>query len=636
MSDSPPPRDRKPKKKTKQKHKGENVEDRPAIAYIADRKRRHESDANSLDEITAVEGQETERAIKKRRKEEKRAKKSAKAAEAEAVETNGDHADVEDAALAVTLDGKKEGKRKKKDKRANEVADTEEGSAATGKAARKAERAAKRKAEKNADALGTNGVREVQKDCIRHNDYTQLPELTHRPQADIDAFIKNHSVAISDKQSLPLRPILEFSYLPPTKLLCHDVFKKFKVPTAIQSASWPYAFASRDVVGIAETGSGKTLAFGLPLARDIRKRLEASGEGSTENRRAPMALVLTPTRELAIQIHEQLSRLAASNAFNCALAYGGVDKSQQSASLRKVHCLVATPGRLKDFLAMGKFEGVDLSRCRFVVLDEADRMLDKGFEDDAKEILGACPSRADGRQTLMYTATWPQSIQSLAAVHMHDPVKITLGDRGEAGGELRANERIKQVVEVVDPKEKLDRLKALLKEHTKGARKTGRILVFCLYKKEAARIEDFIRSKGHHVGGIHGDLSQSARSTALTAFKDGSVPILVATDVAARGLDIPAVKLVLNYTFPLTVEDYVHRIGRTGRAGQAGLAITLFSEHEKGLAGGLVNVLKAADQDVPEALSKFGGTVKKKAHDLYGAFTKGGMEGQTGTKITFD
>jgi ATP-dependent RNA helicase DBP3 len=166
---------------------------------------------------------------------------------------------------------------------------------------------------------------------------------------------------------------------------------------------------------------------------------------------------------------------------------------------------------------------------------------------------------------------------------MLSPVKITIGDN--VSGELRANTRIKQLVEVVDPRGKEQRLLQLLKQYQSGKNKEDRILVFCLYKKEATRIEGFIRSKGFRVGGIHGDLSQDKRSAALQAFKEGKVPLLVATDVAARGLDIPAVKVVINVTFPLTAEDYVHRIGRTGRAGKDGIAVTLFTEHDKALSG---------------------------------------------------
>jgi ATP-dependent RNA helicase DBP3 len=194
---------------------------------------------------------------------------------------------------------------------------------------------------------------------------------------------------------------------------------------------------------------------------------------------------------------------------------------------------------------------VDLSQVTFAVLDEADRMLDKGFEEDIKQILGACLPR-EKRQTLMFTATWPQSVQALASSFMVTPVKIAIGSGGKetADGsvELQANTRITQRVEVLEPREKEFRLLQLLKEHQQGKQKNDRILVFCLYKKEATRVENFLSRKGIRVGGIHGDLRQEQRTRSLEAFKSGATPVLVATDVAARGLDIPEVKLVINVT----------------------------------------------------------------------------------------
>jgi ATP-dependent RNA helicase DBP3 len=228
---------------------------------------------------------------------------------------------------------------------------------------------------------------------------------------------------------------------------------------------------------------------------------------------------------------------------------------------------------LNDLINEG---AADLSKVSYLVLDEADRMLDKGFEEDIRRIIGACPSK-ETRQTLMFTATWPQSVRELASTFMKQPVKITIGDRDD----LRANVRIKQTVEVVDQRAKEQKLLQLIKQHQSGANKNDRILVFALYKKEASRIEGFLRSKGCRVAGIHGDLSQPQRTEALGRFKSGECPLLIATDVAARGLDIPNVKLVINLTFPLTIEDYVHRIGRTGRAGADGMAYTFFTEHDK-------------------------------------------------------
>lgn len=216
----------------------------------------------------------------------------------------------------------------------------------------------------------------------------------------------------------------------------------------------------------------------------------------------------------------------------------------------------------------------------------------------------------------MFTATWPQSVRKLASTFMISPTKITIGDRDD----LRANVRISQTIEVMDQYAKESRLLALLKQHQSGSQRDDKILVFCLYKKETTQVEKTLRLRGLRVAAIHGDLSQAQRTQALAQFKDGECPLLIATDVAARGLDIPKVKLVINVTFPLTIEDYVHRIGRTGRAGADGMAYTFFTERDKSLTGELVNVLKAAGQPVPEALLKFGTTVKKKEHSAYGAF----------------
>ncbi|EXJ89587.1 hypothetical protein A1O3_02654 [Capronia epimyces CBS 606.96] len=456
--------------------------------------------------------------------------------------------------------------------------------------------------------------------------YKPDPSLIALPQAAVDEFLKSQSVQIDDPKGTNLRPILAFTQLS-SELATQfkSVFSSFDKPSPIQSASWPFLLSGRDFVGVAETGSGKTIAFGMPLVF----RLSALGK-----KKGIRAVIVAPTRELAIQVFEQIDKLCkTAHKLKPVCIYGGTNKDEQRRSLQGANVVVATPGRLKDFMSDGT---VDLSKTRYLVLDEADRMLDKGFEDDIKHIISQMPSSSK-RQTAMFTATWPKSIRDLAATFMKDPVKITIGRNAEEdSGELRANTRIVQKVEVMDGFAKQSRLLELLKEHTAGKKRNDRILVFCLYKKEAFRIENFIRSRGYDVAGIHGDMAQSARIASLEAFKSGSVSLLVATDVAARGLDIPEVKLVINVTFPLTAEDYVHRIGRTGRAGKEGLAITMFTEQDKPLAGALINVLKAAKQDVPEDLFKFGTTVKKKQHDAYGAFYREADEGKKATKITFD
>ncbi|EFY88617.1 RNA-dependent ATPase [Metarhizium acridum] len=461
--------------------------------------------------------------------------------------------------------------------------------------------------------------------------YVQTISLSNVPQDDVDTFMSTNQITITDPrgETSSLRPVIEFHHLPSTNLLekTPSPFANFKAPTPIQAASWPSTLSGRDVVGVAETGSGKTMAFALPCVESV----SAIGKKGTK------AVVISPTRELAMQTHTQLASLAALAKLKCVCLYGGSSKDEQRAMVnRGADIIVATPGRLKDFMSDGT---VDLSDCQFAVLDEADRMLDKGFEDDIKQILGACLAR-ERRQTLMFTATWPQSVQALASTFMVDPVKITIGSGGketENGSvELQANTRITQKVEVVDPKDKEFRLLQILKQHQQGKQKNDRILVFCLYKKEATRVENFLSRKGIRVGGIHGDLKQEQRTRSLEAFKTGQTPVLVATDVAARGLDIPEVKLVINVTFPLTIEDYVHRIGRTGRAGNTGEAHTLFTVQDKAHSGSLVNILKGANQPVPDELLKFGTTVKKKTHDMYGSFFKDVDMTQKATKITFD
>ncbi|KAL8936662.1 MAG: hypothetical protein Q9216_004815 [Gyalolechia sp. 2 TL-2023] len=455
--------------------------------------------------------------------------------------------------------------------------------------------------------------------------YEEDKNLTSLSDSDIQSFLSSNFITVKDPSSPnPLRPITKFGFLP--KSSQSSAFSTFKAPTAIQSAAWPFLLSGRDVIGVAETGSGKTLAFGIPCIRAV------SSSTSKKLKNPARAVIVSPTRELAVQIHTQIEQLAIPAALKSVCVYGGVPKDPQRLALSTAHIVVATPGRLNDLIEEGS---ADLSQVEYLVLDEADRMLEKGFEDAIRTIISTTPSTAQGRQTLMFTATWPPSVRELAATFMNQAVHITIGDNN-ADGELRANNRIEQQVEVVDPRGKEQRMLQIVKKYQSGKNKNDRILVFCLYKKEATRVEGFLRSKGLRVAGIHGDLNQGARMAALEGFKKGDCPLLVATDVAARGLDIPSVKLVLNVTFPLTVEDYVHRIGRTGRAGAQGLAITLFTEHDKAQSGALINVLKAAGQPVPEALLKFGTTVKKKGHDAYGAFYKDTKDAKVSTKIRFD
>ncbi|TKA30363.1 ATP-dependent RNA helicase DBP3 [Salinomyces thailandicus] len=599
----------------------------------------------SIDETTVAEES------KEAKREAKRLKKEKKAKKAEIAEERGESAIADGESNGVEKIGKEEQELSKEERKALKRAKKEQAKAeisheaaenvadATGDAetSAKAERKAQKQAEKAAKKAKkaalvsndtTNGAAEpvsangaAQSARPEATGYSEDAGLAALPQSEVDVFIKEKQITVEDPRNQLYRPITAFKYLPVDDSQ-RAPFAGFSAPTPIQAAVWPYLLAGRDVVGVAETGSGKTLAFGVPCIKYIASL-------GKQERRGIKSCIVSPTRELAVQIFEQLVKIAEPAGVKVIVVYGGTSKDDQRATIKGSHVVVATPGRLNDFVQEGS---LDLSGVQYLVLDEADRMLDKGFEPEIRKIVSATPST--GRQTLMFTATWPPSVRTLADTFMDKPVKINIGDN--LSGELRANMRIIQEVEVTTQVEKQPRLIDLLRQYQSGKNKNDRILVFCLYKKEATRIEEFIRRRNFNVGGIHGDLSQQKRTESLEAFKAGKVPILVATDVAARGLDIPAVKVVINVTFPLTVEDYVHRIGRTGRAGQDGRAITFFTDAEKGLAGGLINVLKAAGQPVPEELMKFGTTVKKKGHDAYGAFFKDTDGMKKATKITFD
>jgi ATP-dependent RNA helicase DBP3 len=419
------------------------------------------------------------------------------------------------------------------------------------KAAKAAEKAAKKAAKVGeASAKTTDSEAVVAKvsaaaPSSSSSGYTEHAELTALPQSQIDAFLTEKMITIDAKE--PLRPLTSFKYLPVSEDQ-RTPFKNFTTPTPIQAGAWPHLFAFKDVIGVAETGSGKTLAFGVPTVSRLSTQ-------SAKERKSIKACIVSPTRELACQIHDELAKLSKPYNIKIAVVYGGVPKDAQRVQLNGANIVVATPGRLNDYIQEGS---IDLSKVEHMILDEADRMLDKGFEQEIRKIISTTPTT--GKQTVMFTATWPPSVRDLAATFMKNPVKVAVGDNPT--GELRANVRITQTVEVMEQHDKQNRLIELLKQYQSGKNKSDRILVFCLYKKEATRIEEFIARRGFKVGGIHGDLPQHKRTESLDAFKRGDVPILVATDVAARGLDIPNVKVVINVTFPLTAEDYVHRIGR--------------------------------------------------------------------------
>ncbi|XP_055528612.1 uncharacterized protein LOC129720829 [Wyeomyia smithii] len=354
----------------------------------------------------------------------------------------------------------------------------------------------------------------------------------------------------------------------------------FPSPTAIQAQGWPIALSGRDLVGIAQTGSGKTLAYMLPgIVHIANQKPLQRGEG-------PIVLVLAPTRELAQQIQTVVRDFGTHSKpqirYTCI--FGGALKGPQVRDLeRGVEVVIATPGRLIDFLERGI---TNLRRCTYLVLDEADRMLDMGFEPQIRKIIEQI--RPD-RQVLMWSATWPKEVQALAEDFLHDYIQINIGSLN-----LSANHNIHQIVDICEENEKEGKLLALLKEIASDA--NNKIIIFVETKK---KVEDLLKNivrDGYGATSIHGDKSQSERDYVLQDFRHGKSTILVATDVAARGLDVEDVKYVINFDYPNSSEDYIHRIGRTGRCSSFGTAYTFFTPGNGRQARELLSVLEEAGQ----------------------------------------
>eukprot|EP00035_Acanthoeca_spectabilis_P034537 m.29574 g.29574 ORF g.29574 m.29574 type:complete len:550 (-) comp6716_c0_seq1:1430-3079(-) len=452
------------------------------------------------------------------------------------------------------------------------------------------------------------------------NGYTEHPELTAMSEADVTKYREDNSLTVTGSTT-QYKPILKFEHLSlPAELAAYC--SQWATPTPIQAQVWPIILSGADCIGIASTGSGKTLGFGLPGLLHVAR----TGAATPKH---PLMLVVSPTRELAVQTADVLIEAGGhmNPPISSVCVFGGVAKGPQTSAIRRgVHAVVATPGRLFDLMESSE---VFLDQVTYLVLDEADRMLDLGFEKEIKHFMTS--ANKPSRRTMMFSATWPLEVQQIGTGYMRSPVRVTVGERDR----LVSNHNVKQHIYVMEQHEKEPKLFELLKR----IGKKDSVLVFGLYKKECARLETTLQRRGYPgAAAIHGDLSQDRRTQILDGFKDGSIRIMIATDVAARGLDVPALKYVINFTFPLTVEDYVHRVGRTGRAGAKGEAHTFFTSAEKGLAGGLGNVLREAGMEVPQALMNFGQTTKRKSHKMWGSLTatQEALAGKTATKIVFD
>jgi superfamily II DNA/RNA helicase len=336
----------------------------------------------------------------------------------------------------------------------------------------------------------------------------------------------------------------------------------YTTPTPIQAQAIPIVLNGRDVMGAAQTGTGKTASFSLPI---IQRLLALASTSASPARHPVRALILTPTRELADQVAANVQAYAQHTALRSAVVFGGVDMNPQTAELRRgVEVLIATPGRLLDHVQQ---KSTSLGQVQMLVLDEADRMLDMGFLPDLQRILNLLPKE---RQTLLFSATFSPEIKKLASTYLRDPVTI------EVARSNSTNANVRQIIYEVAESDKQAAVVQLIR-----VRGLKQVLVFCNSKIGASRLARQLEKDGVIASAIHGDKTQLERMQALDAFKRGEVEALVATDVAARGLDIVELPAVINFDLPFNAEDYVHRIGRTGRAGASGDALSLYSPNEK-------------------------------------------------------
>jgi superfamily II DNA/RNA helicase len=361
------------------------------------------------------------------------------------------------------------------------------------------------------------------------------------------------------------------------KVLAAVAATGYTTPTPIQEQAIPHVLARRDVLGIAQTGTGKTAAFVLPMLTMLEK--------GRARARMPRTLILEPTRELAAQVKENFDKYGAGQKLNVALLIGGVSFGDQDTKLtRGVDVLIATPGRLLDHTERG---GLLLTGVELLVIDEADRMLDMGFIPDIERICKMIPFT---RQTLFFTATMPPEIRRITEAFLHNPEKVEVSKPATTAVGVTQS----QVSVGREPHEKREVLRRLLHD----AKDLQNAIIFCNRKREVALLYKSLEKHGFSVGALHGDMEQSARTAALDQFRKGEIPLLVASDVAARGLDIPAVSHVINFDVPHHADDYVHRIGRTGRAGRAGTAISIVTPLDQ---KSMVAIEKLIGQTIPRA-----------------------------------
>ncbi|XP_078443114.1 P-loop containing nucleoside triphosphate hydrolases superfamily protein [Wolffia australiana] len=412
--------------------------------------------------------------------------------------------------------------------------------------------------------------------------YDEKPSISGMTEQEVGDYRRSLAIRVTGFDAP--KPIKEFGDCGFSSTLMNSISKQgYQKPTTIQCQALPIILSGRDIIGIAKTGSGKTAAFVLPMIAHIMDQPELNKE------EGPIGVICAPTRELAHQIYLEAKKFSKAHGIRVSAVYGGMSKLEQFKEL-KAGCeiVVATPGRLIDLL---KMKALTMVRATYLVLDEADRMFDLGFEPQIRSIVGQI--RPD-RQTLLFSATMPKRVERLAREILSDPIRVTVGEVGQA------NEDITQVVKVLPSEaEKLPWLLEKLPEMIDE----GDVLVFASKKATVDELESQLSQKGFKVGALHGDKDQASRMEILQTFKAGIFHVLIATDVAARGLDIKSLKSVVNFDIARDMDMHVHRIGRTGRAGDKdGVAYTLITQKEARFAGELANSLVAAGQNVPPEL----------------------------------
>lgn len=443
-------------------------------------------------------------------------------------------------------------------------------------------------AKKKKKDIPTIDYSKIELNPIRKNFWVEPYELSQMTEAEVQELrLDLDGIKVSGKD-VP-KPVQKWSHCGLTQPLLNVIDKLgYEKPTSIQMQALPVIMSGRDVIGVAKTGSGKTMAFLLPMFRHIKDQDPVRDDG-------PIGLILTPTRELATQIFRDCKPFLSALNLRGVCAYGGPPIKDQIAQLKAgAEIVVATTGRFIDLLAANQGRVINLKRTTYIVLDEADRMFDMGFEPQVMKIFANI--RPD-RQTVLFSATMPRIIDSLVKKVLKNPVEITVGGKSVVAPEIT------QIVEIRDEKDKFVRLLELLGELYVDDDDV-RSLIFVERQEKADDLLRELLRKGYGCMSIHGGKDQVDRDSTISDFKSGVCPVLIATSVAARGLDVKQLKLVVNYDAPNHLEDYVHRAGRTGRAGNTGTAVTFVTEEQENCAPGIAKALEQSGQPVPERLDQ--------------------------------